>query len=646
MKNNTKQTAPACRHARKLLPFVFTVFVLLATTTQAQVTNNALQLDGLSNYATLGTISPTGNFSTGLTFEAWVKWGAFNNWSRILELSNGSGSNNLIFSNEGTTRKLRFEVYRGSTTSGLSIPQTLTTGRWYHVAVTQTSEGLVTLYVDGIAATSATLHMPVNVSRTRSEIGRSAWNTDGYFKGSIDEVRIWNVARTATEIRQNMLKTVPANATGLIAYYSFDEASGATLTNTCTNGGAGNGTLVSGTKVASPIRETANALALDGTNDYVGIGTPLPPNSSYTKEAWVYLTKDPALPQNIISSTSSPFWIAGSLMAGNNGAANPIKDPTPFPTNTWVHVAVSYNAANGILSLYRDGNLVNSGLSAQAYQGQPVYLGTWYSGTAFESYFGGQIDEVRIWNVARTGAEIAASMNKELNAAAEPTLVSRYSFNLGIPNGDNAGLTTIACQKSATNATLMNMALTGTTSNLVQQKTGLVILPVRLKTFTAFKQNASTLLQWTTAMEQNAARFAIEHSTDGRQWHTLGAVPATGNSTSDRQYSYVHTTPAKGRNHYRLLLADNDGKSSYSTVNVVNFEETTKAFTVQQTTVTNGQVQVVVHTKMILSLFSQDGKMLWTRDLPAGSHVIPITNAAKGMHYLSGNGATERIMIQ
>ncbi|RYZ57191.1 MAG: LamG domain-containing protein [Chitinophagaceae bacterium] len=515
------------------------------------------------------------------------------------------------------------------------------------MAVTQTSTGLVTLYVDGIAAASATLHMPVNVSRTRAEIGRSAWSTDGYFNGNIDEVRIWNVARSATEIRQNMLKTVPANATGLVAYYNFNEPSGNTLTNTSTNGGAGNGTLASGTRIASPIRETANALALDGTNDYVSIGSPLSPNSSYTKEAWVYLTKDPQTPQNIISSNASPFWIAGNfLSASNYGAANPIMDPTPFPTNTWVHVAVSYNAGNGILSLYRDGNLVNSGLSAQAYQGQPVYIGAWHNGASNESFLGGLIDEVRIWNVARSGAEIAANMNRELNAAAEPSLVARYSFNMGTPGGDNTGLTTIACQKSATNATLMNMALTGSTSNLVQQKTGLVILPVRLKAFTAFKQNTTVLLQWSTAMEQNAARFAIEHSTDGRQWHTLDAVPAAGNSTSDRQYSYVHTTPAKGRNHYRLLLADNDGKSSYSAVNVVNFEETAKAFTVQQTTVTNGQVQVVVHTKMILSLFSQDGKMLWTRDLPAGSHVIPVTNAAKGLHYLSGNGATERIMIQ
>jgi hypothetical protein len=129
MKNYTNKTAPACRHDRKLLPFVFSVFVLLASSARAQVTNNALFLDGEGNHANLGTLNPADNFSTGLTLEAWVKWDAFNTWSRILDLSNGSSSNNIILANESSSSRLRFEVYRNGLVQGLTAPQHLNQGQ-------------------------------------------------------------------------------------------------------------------------------------------------------------------------------------------------------------------------------------------------------------------------------------------------------------------------------------------------------------------------------------------------------------------------------------------------------------------------------------------------------------------------------------
>lgn len=647
MKNFYQPTAPASSHARKHLFFIFSIIFLGIATARAQVTNNALQFNGSNAYVNLGIVNPANNFSTGLTFEAWVKWDAFNNWSRILDLGNGSSSDNLIFANQGTSNQLRFEVYRNGSTQGITSPQAMVTGRWYHVAVTQTGAGLTTLYVDGIQVTSGSVQIPANVSRAQSYIGRSAWAGDGYLQGSVDEVRIWNQARSATEIRQNMLKPVATNAPGLVAYYTANETSGSVLSNTATNGGAGAGTLINNSRVASPVQQTSNALALDGNDDVVSIGSPLAANSSYTKEAWVYLTKDAALPQNIVSSNAAPFWISdGLLRAGNTGAANPVTDPTPFPLATWVHVAVSYDAVSQILNLYRNGVLVQSGTVSTPYQQQNIYLGAWHNGSANESFLGGQIDEVRIWNVARTGAEIAANMNREIDAAAEPALVSRFSFNQGAAGGNNAGLTTIPCQKSLTNALAINMALSGTTSNFVTQKSGLVVLPVRLLAFTAHKRNTATLLQWSTATEQNASRFVIQHSTDAKQWATIDEVAASGNSTTVRQYSYVHNTPVKGPNYYRLLLVDTDGESRHSPVVLLTFGETGKSFTVLQTTVTNSLLQVIVHTRTTLSLFTQEGRMIWSRELPAGTHSVPVNTVAKGIHYLSGNGSTEMIVIR
>ncbi|MCD4736577.1 MAG: LamG domain-containing protein, partial [Bacteroidales bacterium] len=47
-----------------------------------------------------------------------------------------------------------------------------------------------------------------------------------YFDGTLDDVRIWNVARTEQQIRENMHKTLSQIETGLISYWQMNESSG------------------------------------------------------------------------------------------------------------------------------------------------------------------------------------------------------------------------------------------------------------------------------------------------------------------------------------------------------------------------------------------------------------------------------------
>src|SRR5438128_1532181 len=102
------------------------------------------------------------------------------------------------------------------------------------------------------------------------------------------------------------------------------------------------------------------ALTLNGTNQYISIGTPLSNNTSYTKEAWIYVTTSGSS-RNIISSTNAPFWLnAGFLNAGHGGNFSQVADPTIITLNKWTHVAVTYDAATTTMKLYRDGVLVNT----------------------------------------------------------------------------------------------------------------------------------------------------------------------------------------------------------------------------------------------------------------------------------------------
>jgi len=58
-----------------------------------------------------------------------------------------------------------------------------------------------------------------------------------FFNGQIDEFRIWNVARTATQITSTMSKTLAGNEAGLVGYWKFDETSGTTAADSVTTAG-------------------------------------------------------------------------------------------------------------------------------------------------------------------------------------------------------------------------------------------------------------------------------------------------------------------------------------------------------------------------------------------------------------------------
>jgi uncharacterized delta-60 repeat protein len=95
-------------------------------------------------------------------------------------------------------------------------------------------------------------------------------------------------------------------------------------------------------------------------------------------------------------------------------------------------------------------------------------------------------------------------------------------------------------------------------------------LPVLLSSFTLKHSGSGSLLEWSTASEQNSDRFEIEHSLNGRDFKMIAFVGAAGNSDITRNYSWMHTDPSSGWNYYRLRQVDLDGKFAYSTIQKIN----------------------------------------------------------------------------
>ncbi|WP_162242739.1 glycoside hydrolase family 9 protein [Dyadobacter sp. Leaf189] len=92
-----------------------------------------------------------------------------------------------------------------------------------------------------------------------------------------------------------------------------------------------------------------------------------------------------------------------------------------------------------------------------------------------------------------------------------------------------------------------------------------VALPVRLVSFEVRSAKCRTHLEWTTAEETNADYFAIERSTDSRNFKEIGKVKAAGASSVAITYQFSDPDP-KQKSYYRLRQVDFDGKTTLSTI--------------------------------------------------------------------------------
>lgn len=102
--------------------------------------------------------------------------------------------------------------------------------------------------------------------------------------------------------------------------------------------------------------------------------------------------------------------------------------------------------------------------------------------------------------------------------------------------------------------------------------------PVELTLFTGeLVDDKYTDLKWITGSEKNTAYFEIQRSTNGQNYIALHTTPASGNSTTSRDYSYQDLQPMPGANYYRLKIIDADGNYTYS--HVVQVYTFTKAIT-------------------------------------------------------------------
>jgi hypothetical protein len=182
--------------------------------------NYALEFNGTSDYATTGT----GGFPAGADPQAisfWARPSNFGGTQVIVTLRRALESGVVVGIRNGSFEA--WQVYGGGTL--VHAPSPPDAGAWHHFAyvfdLSDGGSGVATLYVDGAPIASAT-------ASPNARVNLASWigSLDGlseFYAGDLDELRIWNVPRSQSEIMSDMAGAVADGSAGLVAYFDFNQ---------------------------------------------------------------------------------------------------------------------------------------------------------------------------------------------------------------------------------------------------------------------------------------------------------------------------------------------------------------------------------------------------------------------------------------
>ena len=388
---------------------------------------SALKFDGVDDYLNCGSDSSIDGVN-GLSYSVWVRRteASTYQWPHIMMHGGGHSDYELRTGAFGDSVYFEYGLppYDGSTFSSLNIGGTgnLPVDEWHHFAVSYDGSTL-TSYRDGVQITQKT---DIVLSPSFDYCRINNYSSTG-FNGWIDDVKVYNYARTQKQIVEDMFARDGSNLGGDItpvAHYKFNEGYGDTANNV--GFGGNNGTLTPGaggtntttTAMWSGDGRFGKAIEIDGTDDYVEISydSSLKLGDNGTISLWFKPGAVNSGTHNIISYGGSSYangyllnQYGTSLYVYWEGAgAAQVTLDNFFEVDTWHHIILVND--NGSMSVYKNGKLVTSGVASG---GSITNNYSTYIGDVPDLVWAvtGVIDEVKIFNFALTSDEVATEFN-------------------------------------------------------------------------------------------------------------------------------------------------------------------------------------------------------------------------------------------
>jgi Concanavalin A-like lectin/glucanases superfamily len=350
---------------------IITLAVLMPTRAFAENTNSYDFEKGSNSFLSAGDDTAL-DLSSDLTLETWVKFESVPSTGK---------QHTFISKNQGSGNQRSYEFLLYQDQLGLSLSEdgidgtfsnvtwTPSTDTWYHLAATyDQSAGEVKIYVNGSQQGSTQTNAPTSALFDSSSDLYIGSNPQGdAFDGKIDDVRIWNVVRSQSDISTNKSLELTGSESGLVGYWKLhnslqDETSN---DNDLTNDNASVSADVPFTDIAQgglsalkASNETvSNSTALQNDNHLrVALGT----STTYIIDAVIFASSTSAAPDLKIafdapSGTTMALGYTGGPIAGMLTSAGAASDDISLLANTatWVHVAgnVTTSGTAGDLTL-------------------------------------------------------------------------------------------------------------------------------------------------------------------------------------------------------------------------------------------------------------------------------------------------------
>lgn len=218
--------------ARVALVSMAFIIIFFTSTPVEALNTNSIDLESENGQSLI--VSDTNqnglDLSNNLTIEAWIKFESTHatEASPFIFKRNATGNQrSYAFFANAFTNQLNFDSQYDGSAAGCSVNVAWTpvNGTWYHVAVTKSGTD-VHFYVNGSQqGTTQTCSNPAIYNGSADfEIGSWAAGAPSYHDGLIDDVRVWNVARSAAEINDNKSVELAGNEPGLVGYWKLNNS--------------------------------------------------------------------------------------------------------------------------------------------------------------------------------------------------------------------------------------------------------------------------------------------------------------------------------------------------------------------------------------------------------------------------------------
>ena len=430
----------------------------------------SLTFDGINDVAYVPD-SRSYDIGTGdFTFESWVNMPAnAPSYNPIISSMGTDNNNGFIFEVSNSGKNL--SILMGNRSTGLVVQSTskpftssIYDGNCHHVAVSKL-KGVISFYLDGVNFSNTNDLNCVNGNATNGDGLEVGYTGTGnlyplLFKGTIDDIRLWNVARSQADLVANMTQNLPGNSLGLIAYFTMGDGGQILhdLSLTANNGMLAYNTFdllvsnstnpvysttacfTSATNTGLYFNGNCTLASINTLNTFDNVGT-----GDFTLESLVNMPANSPSINPVVCNMGTDnndgflFEVSNSgtnlsILMGNKSTGLVVQSTSkPFNSSIYDghchHIAVT--KLKGVISFYLDGVNFSNPNDLNCIAGNVYGAGTYGIGTTFTNIypycFKGTINDLRLWNVSRTALQISSNMYQ--NLATNPNLLGYYRFN-------------------------------------------------------------------------------------------------------------------------------------------------------------------------------------------------------------------------